>query len=144
MCDCIITGIAVIRYFLGWFSHQMSNGFHWNLIRHAVHHNLKIVFAFSFRATSCTAPIMENRKMRPVNSHIGQCYQGFLWGMQLFLKSIPLVRAPNVLYLGNREDLGNGAGYFFGHKVMQIPKIENVFESEQISNFSFCACANYL
>ena len=81
MCDCIITGIAVIRYFLGWFSHQMSNGFHWNLIRHAVRHNLKIVFAFLFRATSCTAPIMENRKMRPVNSHIGQCYQGFLWGM---------------------------------------------------------------
>ena len=42
---------------------------------------------------------------------------------------------PNLLYLGNPEDLGNGVGDFFAHKVMQIPNLETVFESEQIWNF---------
>ena len=37
---------------------------------------------------------------------------------------------PKLLYLGNLEDLGNDVGDFFAHKVMQIPNIETVFESE--------------
>ena len=39
---------------------------------------------------------------------------------------------PNSLYLGNPEDSGNDVGDFFAHKVMQIPNLETVFESEQI------------
>ena len=39
---------------------------------------------------------------------------------------------PNLLYLGNPEDLRNGVGDFFAQKVMQIPNIETVFESELI------------
>ena len=33
---------------------------------------------------------------------------------------------------GNPEDSGNDVGDFFAHKVMQIPNLETVFESEQI------------
>ena len=51
---------------------------------------------------------------------------------------------PNSLYLGNLEDLGNVVGDVFGHYVMQTPNIETVFESKQIWNFLFCACADYL
>ena len=51
---------------------------------------------------------------------------------------------PNSLYLGNPEDLRDGVGDFFAYRVMQIPNIETVLESEQIRNFSFCACANYI
>ena len=40
--------------------------------------------------------------------------------------------SPNLLYLGNPEDLRNGVGTFFAQKVMQIPNIETVFESELI------------
>ena len=39
---------------------------------------------------------------------------------------------PKVLYLGNLEDSGKGVGDFFAHKVMQIPNLETVFESELI------------
>ena len=41
----------------------------------------------------------------------------------------------NVNYLGHLEDSGNDVGDFFAHKVMQIPNLETVFESEQIWNF---------
>ena len=47
--------------------------------------------------------------------------------------------SPNLLYLGNPEDLRDGVGDFFGHKVIEIPNIETVFESEQIWNFSYHA-----
>ena len=46
---------------------------------------------------------------------------------------------PNLLYLGNPEDFRNGVGDFFAQKVMQIPKMETVFESEQIWNFLYNA-----
>ena len=42
---------------------------------------------------------------------------------------------PNLLYLGNPEDLRDGVGDIFVCKVMQIPNLETVFESEQIWNF---------
>ena len=42
---------------------------------------------------------------------------------------------PKLLYLGNPEDLRDGVGDIFARKVMQIPNLENVFESEQIWNF---------
>ena len=51
---------------------------------------------------------------------------------------------PNLLYLGNPEDLGNGVGDFFGHEVVQIPNIETVFESELIWNFFCHALPNLL
>ena len=51
---------------------------------------------------------------------------------------------PNLLYLGNPEDLGNGVGDFFGHEVIQIPNIETVFESELIWNFFCHALPNLL
>ena len=37
-----------------------------------------------------------------------------------------------LLYLGNPEDLRDGVGNIFACKVMQIPNLETVFESEQI------------
>ena len=37
-----------------------------------------------------------------------------------------------MLYLGNPEDLKDGVGDIFAHKVMQIPNLETDFESEQI------------
>ena len=40
-----------------------------------------------------------------------------------------------LLYFGNPEDLGNGVGDLFAHKVVQIPNLETVFESELIWNF---------
>ena len=46
---------------------------------------------------------------------------------------------PNSLYFGNPEDSGNVVGDFFAHKVMQIPNLETVFESEQIWNFLYSA-----
>ena len=42
---------------------------------------------------------------------------------------------PILLYLGNPGDLGDGVGNIFARKVMQIPNLETVFESEQIWNF---------
>ena len=36
------------------------------------------------------------------------------------------------MYLGNPEDLSGGVGDIFARKVMQIPNLETVFESEQI------------
>ena len=39
---------------------------------------------------------------------------------------------PKLLYFGKLEDSGNDVGDFFAHKVMQIPNLETVFESEQI------------
>ena len=41
---------------------------------------------------------------------------------------------PKLLYLGNPEDLRDGVGNIFARKVMQIPNLETVFESEQIKN----------
>ena len=56
------------------------------------------------------------------------CIRHFLklsiFGQQLIL--------PNSLYFGNAEDSGNEVGDFFAHKVMQIPNLETVFESELI------------
>ena len=43
--------------------------------------------------------------------------------------------SPKFLYLGNPEDLGDGVGNIFARKMMQIPNLETVFESEQIWNF---------
>ena len=43
--------------------------------------------------------------------------------------------SPKLLYLGNPGDLGDGVGNIFARKVMQIPNLETVFESEQIWNF---------
>ena len=43
--------------------------------------------------------------------------------------------SPKLLYLGNFGDLGDGVGNIFARKVMQIPNLETVFESEQIWNF---------
>ena len=40
--------------------------------------------------------------------------------------------SPNLLYLGNPEDLRDGVGNIFARKVIQIPNLETVFESEQI------------
>ena len=40
--------------------------------------------------------------------------------------------SPKLLYFGNPEDLGNDVGDFFAQKVMQIPNLETVFESELI------------
>ena len=42
---------------------------------------------------------------------------------------------PKLLYLGNPEDLRDGVGDIFARKVMQIPNLETVFESEQTWNF---------
>ena len=41
---------------------------------------------------------------------------------------------PNLLYLGNPEDLRDGVGDIFARKEMQIPNLETVFESELIWN----------
>ena len=41
--------------------------------------------------------------------------------------------------LGNPWDSGNGVGDFFAQKVMQIPNLETVFESELIWNFLYQA-----
>ena len=38
----------------------------------------------------------------------------------------------NENFLGNPEDLRDGVGDIFACKVMQIPNLETVFESEQI------------
>ena len=43
--------------------------------------------------------------------------------------------SPKLLYLGNPENLGDGVGNIFARKMMQIPNLETVFESEQIWNF---------
>ena len=43
--------------------------------------------------------------------------------------------SPKFLYLGNPEDLGDGVGNIFALKMMQIPNLKTVFESEQIWNF---------
>ena len=43
--------------------------------------------------------------------------------------------SPKFLYLGNPEELGDGVGNIFARKVIQIPNLETVFESEQIRNF---------
>ena len=43
--------------------------------------------------------------------------------------------SPTFLYLGNPEDLRDGVGNIFARKVIQIPNLKNVFESEQIRNF---------
>ena len=43
--------------------------------------------------------------------------------------------SPKFLYLGNPGDFGNGVGNIFARKMMQIPNLETVFESEQIWNF---------
>ena len=51
---------------------------------------------------------------------------------------------PKLLYLGNPRNLGDGVGNIFARKVMQIPNLETVFESEQIWNFLYCAFANFL
>ena len=42
---------------------------------------------------------------------------------------------PKLLYLGNPEDLRDGVGDIFARKVIQIPNLKTVFESEQIWNF---------
>ena len=42
---------------------------------------------------------------------------------------------PKLLYLGNPADFRDGVGDIFVRKVMQIPNLETVFESEQICNF---------
>ena len=41
----------------------------------------------------------------------------------------------NVTCLGHLEDLGNSMGDIFARKLMQIPNLETVFESEQVWNF---------
>ena len=51
--------------------------------------------------------------------------------------------SPKLLYFGNPEDLGNDVGDFFAHKVMQIPNIETVFESELTWNFLYHAPLTY-
>ena len=51
---------------------------------------------------------------------------------------------PNLLYLGNPEDLRVVVGDIFARKVMQIPKIETVFESELIWKFLYHALPNLL
>ena len=38
----------------------------------------------------------------------------------------------NLHHFVSKEDSGNVVGDFFAHKVMQIPNLETVFESEQI------------
>ena len=43
--------------------------------------------------------------------------------------------SPKLFYLGNPEYLRDGVGDIFARKVMQIPNLETVFESEQIWNF---------
>ena len=40
-----------------------------------------------------------------------------------------------LLYLGNPEDLRGGVGVIFARKVIQIPNLKTVFESEQIWKF---------
>ena len=47
--------------------------------------------------------------------------------------------SPKLLYFGNPEDLGNDVGDFFARKVMQIPNLKTVFESELIWNFLYHA-----
>ena len=42
---------------------------------------------------------------------------------------------PKLLYLGNPEDLRGGVGDIFARKVIQIPNLKTVFESEHILNF---------
>ena len=39
---------------------------------------------------------------------------------------------PKLLYFDNPEDLRDGVGDIFARKVMQIPNLESVFESELI------------
>ena len=52
--------------------------------------------------------------------------------------------SPTLLYLGNPEDLRHGVGDIFARKVMQIPNLETVFESERLffpeilSNLTCC------
>ena len=54
--------------------------------------------------------------------------------LKLLIFSLQLIW-PKLLYLGNPEDLRDGVGDIFARKVMQIPNLETVFESEQIWNF---------
>ena len=51
--------------------------------------------------------------------------------LKLLIFSRQLI-SPKLLYLGNPEDLRDGVGDIFARKVMQIPNLETVFESEQI------------
>ena len=54
--------------------------------------------------------------------------------LKLLIFSQQLI-SPKLLYLGNPEDLKDGVGSIFARKVMQIPNLETVFESEQIWKF---------
>ena len=58
--------------------------------------------------------------------------------LKLSIFSQPLI-SPKLLYFGNLEDLGNDVGDLFAQKVMQIPNLETVFESELIWNFLYHA-----
>ena len=40
--------------------------------------------------------------------------------------------SPTFLYLGSPEELRDGVGNIFAHKIMQNPNLETVFKSEQI------------
>ena len=51
--------------------------------------------------------------------------------LKLLIFSQQLI-SPKLLYLGNPEDLRDGVGDIFARKVMQMPNLETVFESEQI------------
>ena len=51
--------------------------------------------------------------------------------LKLLIFSQQLI-SPKLLYLGNPVDLKDGVGNIFARKVMQIPNLETVFESEQI------------
>ena len=54
-----------------------------------------------------------------------------LTNLKLSIFCYQLIR-PNSLYLCNPEDLRDGVGDIFARKVMQIPNLETVFESERI------------
>ena len=54
--------------------------------------------------------------------------------LKLLIFSRQLI-SPKLLYLCNPEDLRDGVGSIFVCKVMQVPNLETVFESEQILNF---------
>ena len=59
-------------------------------------------------------------------------YLGHLEELKVFKHTV-------CLYFGNLEDSGNDVGDFFAHKVMQIPNLDTVFESEEIWNFLYHA-----
>ena len=52
--------------------------------------------------------------------------------LKFFLLIFKQLISPKLLYLGNPVDLKDGVGNIFARKVMQIPNLETVFESEQI------------